>query len=416
MSMGPGISRRNILLGGGAGVLGAAAGLAPFGALEAAEAAEARTRLGIHVPPLWRAAARNGILYGSSIATWQIEDDATGDISDPGYAKLYAHHSALLAPEDDLLWYRIRPTPHGGLDFTHPDRIYDFAEKHHQLVYGGPGLVWDQGFGEGWKDKDLWDIGEKRARHLLYGTLRRVMHRYRGRTAVWVVVNEAIVNGKDRGHFGLRTDVPWFNTIGSGYVAHAFHEAREADPHAMLLLNDFGYETVNQYGDRPVDKMRATLQVIDNLQKHDVPLDAFGIQAHLLADHFHERFYPRQYQHFIHELGQRGLAVLITEMDVLDDGLPKGRQQRDKQVADVYRRYLDVALESPHVKAVLSFGLTDRYTWLDEDYPRDDGSHRRPLAFDRHLRTKPAYHAIHAKLSQAPHRHRAFHFPRHLHT
>jgi endo-1,4-beta-xylanase len=145
-----------------------------------------------------------------------------------------------------------------------------------------------------------------------------------------------------------------------------------------------------------------------------VPLDAFGIQAHLLADHFHERFHPKLYRHFLRELGHRGLAVLITEMDVLDDGLPIAHHRRDKMVADVYRRYLDVALESHHVKAVLSFGLTDRYTWLDEDYPRPDGSHRRPLPFDRHLRTKPAYHAIHRKLAHAPRRHRAFHFPRHL--
>jgi GH35 family endo-1,4-beta-xylanase len=46
--------------------------------------------------------------------------------------------------------------------------------------------------------------------------------------------------------------------------------------------------------------------------------------------------------------------------------------------------------------------------------PRDDGSHRRPLAFDRHLRTKPAYHAIHRKLHHAPWRHRGFKFKRHL--
>jgi endo-1,4-beta-xylanase len=210
--------------------------------------------------------------------------------------------------------------------------------------------------------------------------------------------------------------VPWFKTIGPGYVAHAFHEAREADPHAMLLLNDFGYETVNQYGDRPIDKMRATLQVIDSLQKHDVPLDAFGIQAHLLADHFHERFHPQQYRHFIHELGHRGLTVMITEMDVLDDGLRKAPRPRDKAVADVYRRYLDVALDCHEVKVVLNFGLTDRYTWLDEDYPRDDGAHRRPLPFDRQLRTKPAYHAIHDQLARAPHRHRVFKLPRDLHA
>jgi endo-1,4-beta-xylanase len=411
MSVERGISRRNILLGGGAGMLGAAAGLAPFESA-GASVATARTRLGVHVPPLWKAAVRSHLVYGSSIATWQIEDDATGKITDPGYARLHPHHAALLFPEDDLLWWRLRPTPHSGLDFTHSDRIYAFAEKHRQIVYGGPGLVWDDGFGDGWTDKDLWDIGEKRARHLLYGTLRAVMKRYRGRTAAWPVVNEAIVNGTDQGHHGLRTDVPWFNTIGPEYVAHAFHEAREADPHAMLLLNDFGYETVNQYGDRPIDKMRATLKVIDRLQKHDVPLDAFGIQGHLLADRFHERFDARQYRHFLRELGGRGLHVLITEMDVLDDGLPKAPHRRDRLIADVYRRYLDVALESHYVKALISFGLTDRYTWLDEDMPRDDGSHRRPLAFDRRLRTKPAYHAIHTKLGQAPRRPQPLHLKR----
>jgi endo-1,4-beta-xylanase len=414
MSMGSGISRRHILLGGGAGVLGATTGLVPLaGATGATE--DLHTRLGINVPGLWKAAQRRGILYGSTIATWQIEDDQTGKITDHGYAKLHPHHAALLSTEDDLLWWRIRPTPHSGLDFTHPDRIYKFAEKHNQLVHGGPGLVWDDGFGEGWTDDDLWNISEKRARHLLYGTLRAVMHRYKGRTAVWNVVNEAIVNGTDQGHHGLRKDVPWFKTIGPEYVAHAFHEARQADPHGMLLLNDFGYETVNQYGDKPIDKMRKTLKVIDRLQKDHVPLDAFGIQGHLLAQDFRERFHPKLYRHFINELGDRGLHVLITEMDVLDDGLPKAFKPRDRMVADVYRRYLDAALESHHVKAVISFGLTDRYTWLDEDMPRSDGSHRRPLAFARGLHTKPAYHAIRDKLLQAPRRHRAFHFRRHLH-
>src|SRR4051794_20082815 len=93
------VSRRNILLGGGAGLLGAATGLVPLGGAEAqapGATREATTRLGTHVPALWRAAARRGILYGSSIATWQIEDDATGKITDPGYAHLHAHHAAFL--------------------------------------------------------------------------------------------------------------------------------------------------------------------------------------------------------------------------------------------------------------------------------------------------------------------------------
>ena len=357
------------------------------------------------MPPLWRAAARRGILYGSSTATWQI--------SDKDYAALFAHHAAILFTEDDLLWYRLKPTPDSPLDFTYSDQIIRFAERHNQLVLGAH-LVWDEGFGEGWTDKDLWNLNERRARTLLYDTLRAVMHRYRGRVAVWSVVNEAIVNGTDQGHRGLRTDVPWFKTIGPEYVAHAFHEARLADPHAKLMLNDFGYETVNQYGDRPIDKMNATLRVIDRLQRHNVPLDAFGIQAHLLAKDFDQRFHTKQYRQFLRELGERGLTVLITELDVLDDGLRTAPGLRDRKIAEIYRRYLDVTLESHYVKAVVSFGLSDRYTWLDEDMPRSDGTHRRPLAFSRSLRTKPAYHAMHRRLAHAPVRHRAFRLRRHV--
>jgi endo-1,4-beta-xylanase len=391
------ISRRAVLMGTAAGVVGAAAA----GPLSGAAAAQPAAG----VTPLWKPAARRGILYGSSTTTWQL---------DPDYAELFREQAAILFTEDDLLWWRLKPTPSSPLDFTYGDQIIDFAERNHQLVYVGPGLVWDEGFGDGWQDSDLWDISEKRARELLFGTLRAVMSRYRGRVAVWCVVNEAIVNGKDQGWHRLREDVPWFQTIGPEYVADAFHIARQTDPHAMLLMNDFGYETKNQYDDYAIDKQRATLQVLDRLLGKGVPIDAFGVQAHLLADSFAERFHAKQYLRFLSELADRGLKILITEMDVLDDGLPAAARPRDRMVADVYRRYLDVALQEPAVKAVINFGLSDRYTWLQEDYPRDDGAARRPLAFDENLDPKPAYYAIRSALAHAPRRRRGFRFPRHL--
>jgi endo-1,4-beta-xylanase len=136
----------------------------------------------------------------------------------------------------------------------------------------------------------------------------------------------------------------------------------------------------------------------------NVPVQAVGIQAHLLADRFHERFHERPYRQFLQEIADRGLKILITEMDVLDDGLPKRPKIRDQKVGDVYRHYLNVALDEPAVKVVNTFGLTDRYTWLDEDYPRDDGAHRRPLAFDRHMKVTPSYFAISHSLLHAPKR------------
>ena len=77
-------------------------------------------------------------------------------------------------------------------------------------------------------------------------------------------------------------------------------------------------------------------------------------------------------------------------------------------LADVYRHLLD----EPAVKAVLTFGLADRYTWLNEDRPRHDGHHRRPLPFGRHLRPKPAHdHARPGPRPPPPRRRRPRHGP-----
>ena len=379
------LSRRSLLLGAAglaaAGVVGAAAPAA--GGTAAATGSGGRT-------PLYRLARRRGIAYGTSAATWQLEDAE--------YAALVAREAAILFTEDDLLWYRLKPTPDSPLDFSFGDQIVRFAE-HHGMAVLGAHLVWDEGFGEGWTEDDLWGLERAAARKLLFGTVRAVVRHYRGRVDVWSVANEVT---SPEGVRGLRTDVPWYETIGPSYVAESFHIAHAQDPNALLLLNEFGFETVNEFGDQPGPRRRATLQVIDRLLGKGVPVHALGIQAHLLADRFAERFRPAAYRRFLHEVADRGLKILITEMDVLDDGLPPDIAVRDRGVADVYRRYLDATLDHPAVKALITFGLSDRYTWLQEDLPREDGAARRPLPFDEDLQPKPAYRALSHSLKDAP--------------
>jgi GH35 family endo-1,4-beta-xylanase len=66
----------------------------------------------------------------------------------------------------------------------------------------------------------------------------------------------------------------------------------------------------------------------------------------------------------------------------------------DAGVADLYSRFLTVALQEPAVKVVNTLGLSDRYTCLQEDDPRRDGAAQRPLPFDENLQPKPTYTAI----------------------
>jgi endo-1,4-beta-xylanase len=334
---------------------------------------------------LWESALRRGLVYGSSTATWQVSDEA--------YARLFAREAAILFTEDDLLWYRLRPTPQSGLRFEHADEIVGFAHRHGMLVLGAH-LVWDDGFGDGWTSEDLLGLSAQGARGLLFGTVSSVVRRYRGRVAAWIVVNEA-VNAT-----GLRSDVPWYTTIGPSYVADSFRVAHDADSNATLVLNGFGFET-DDGSASAADKRAATLRVLDELLDANVPVDALGVQAHLQANPFLDSFDEEAYRRFLSAVASRGLKILITEMDVLDDGLPAAVDVRDRAVAEAYRRYLGVALDEPAVVSLTTFGLSDRYTWLEEDYPRTDGAPRRPLPFDDRLRPKPAYRALNAELDAA---------------
>ena len=381
------LSRRNVLVGA-AGV--AAAGLVGTASSNAA-ASTGSTSSG--PAALWQLARDRGIVFGSSTATWQV-------LEDPEYSALFAKQAEILFTEDDLLWYQLKPEPDAPLNFEKGDEIIGYAHRNRQLVLAAH-LVWDEGFGEGWPEDYLWELDKPAAETLLFGTAQAMVRRYRGRVAGWIVANEVTSPIGDGGdELGFRTEVPWYQTIGRDYVARMFRLARRNDPHATLVLNEFGFETTNEYGDEPEARQEAILKVIDTLQRQRVPLDALGIQAHLLAAYW-DSFDPHAYRRFLTKVADRGLQILITELDVLDDGLPAAIAPRDRGVADVYASYLETTLSVPAVKSLITFGLSDRYTWLQEDYPREDGADRRPLPYDDDLQPKPALRALRRELAEA---------------
>jgi endo-1,4-beta-xylanase len=377
-----GLTRRSFLARSGAGaaaVLGG--GLATL--------TQATPAIAAPTGQLFTAARAKGILYGSSTATWQFGPD-------PAYAALFATEAGMAFTEDDLLWYRLKPTPTAPLDFSFGDQFFAFAESNAQSVFAAH-CVWDEGLGEGWPPDALYFLTEQEARDHLYPTIQAEVSRYAGRAKAWVVCNE-ITDARRKDEHGYWTVNPWWQTIGPTFAEEAFFLARQQDPSAILIMNEFGTEQ----GSAATAKRASVLQAIDYLKSVGAPINALGIEAHLTYQGFSSNFNATAFRSFLAQVAARGLNIFITELDVLDDGLKANIATRDAGVAQVYSTFLNAALQEPAVKIVITFGLSDRYTWLQEDFPRRDGAARRPLPFDENLQPKPAYTAILNAFNAAP--------------
>lgn len=85
-------------------------------------------------------------------------------------------------------------------------------------------------------------------------------------------------------------------------------------------------------------------------------------------------------------------------MDVNDDKLDTADQaQLDQQVAAVYRNFLTAALEGPEVKAVLTWGASDRNTWLNnmnKAHKVHPDRRERPLPFDENYAPTATFFAM----------------------
>ena len=101
----------------------------------------------------------------------------------------------------------------------------------------------------------------------------------------------------------------------------------------------------------------------------------------------------RKLRSFLVEIRSRGLAVLITELDVDDTGGPHDIAARDRAVADEARRFLDVALDNPATQAVLTWSLSDRYVDPPQEW-KLAGWRYRKTPYDTKMRRKPLWTAM----------------------
>jgi endo-1,4-beta-xylanase len=310
------------------------------------------------VEPIRNAASSVDRLAGTAVQASLLR-------SDPTYAAAAARHFSYLTAEYEMKWGQIERV-RGQRVFGPADEIVAFAEARGMRVKGHA-LVW-HGDSPAWLDS----LSPTDARAAVREHILDTVGRYRGRVAVWDVVNEAIADGG-----GLR-DTVYLRKLGPGYLADAFRWAREADPGALLVYNDYGGEGLNR-------KSNDVYELVRDLKQRGL-VDGVGLQMHVSATSLPP---VADIAANIRRLAALGLQVNISEMDVRVRDVPGDPAAKLARQRQVYRDVVAACVAEPRCEAVTFWGFTDAHSWIDGFFGPDD-----PLLFDEEYRAKPAFFGV----------------------
>ena len=272
------------------------------------------------------------------------------------YQATAAEEFNMVTAENSMKWGYINPEP-GEFRFAAADTLVNFANANDMVLHGHT-LVWYTSLPQ-WVQTSPLDEREG----IMNDFIDTMTARY-NTVDVWDVVNEAF---EDDGSYRNST---WFQAMGKDYIEKAFRRARAGDPDANLIYNDYDIA----YGDAKTD---ATYTLMEELIANDTPIDGIGFQMHIGSDFAAFDKVENTFARF----ANLGLDIYITEMDV---GMRAGTTDADQ--ANVYRKITEICLTQPACKALQVWGVTDRYTWLDDSTT--------PLLLDRNYQPKSAYTAI----------------------
>jgi endo-1,4-beta-xylanase len=322
--------------------------------------------MGAETEGLRAAADKRGKLIGFAMAT-RVGADAEQ------YRKVAAREFNCLVAENAMKFGPVCPKGRGVYDFNNVDAIMAFAQANNMKVRGHA-LVWHQQQ-PGWLSEDEWTKQEMA--DILHEHIATMVSRYKGKVYAWDVVNEAISDSNDVNDVYRKDN--YLDALGPEYIDMAFRWAREADPQAKLFYNDYGAD----FGGVKFEKM---YQMVAGMKKRGVPIDGVGLQMHI---NLSAQGKGEELAKVIRRLGELGLQVQITEMDVALD-LPADKAALEKQ-AKIYGEITAVAMREKACTALLLWGFTDKHSWIPWFTKDKQGA---ALIFDEEYRPKPAYEAM----------------------
>ncbi|QNO37160.1 endo-1,4-beta-xylanase [Protaetiibacter sp. SSC-01] len=317
---------------------------------------------------------RHAFAFGST--GFELIPHANGEAD----AAALAEHWLGVFDTATLPFYRGDFEPEPGV--TQTDRIRAaarwFADRDVRLK--GHPLVWHT-VKAPWMDALSLDEGWR----VTLERVRREVGAFRGLVDTWDVVNEAVI-------------MPVFENEPDGVpnvisriarakgriplIREAFDAARETNPGATLLINDF-------------DLSSAYECLIEGLLENGVRIDAIGLQTHMHQGYWGEETMLAMVDRF----ARYGLPLHLTENTLLSgelmpahivdlndyqpDSWPSTPEGEARQADELVRHYRSL-VGHPSVQSITYWGITDAGAWLGAPAGllRADGSR------------KPAYDAL----------------------
>lgn len=327
------------------------------------------------VPPLKELAEERGIKIGSFASLKYLRERP--------YSEILATEFEYAIIDGEPNWqfedFTLRPS-RDKFDFSHLDQVFDFADQNNMpvrvqhLVWGDEKWLPDWLKTGNFSNEELFDI--------LRDHIQTVAGRYKGQVREYTVVNEAFSRKLETG--GNKDW--WGERLGTDYIDASFTWAREADPTAVLLLNDFGNETEGQIANLMYEYVR-------DARARGVPIDGIGMQMHIDSERAPSR---QEVADNMRRFGALGLKVYVTEFDVNMHSFSGSEDERNARQASIYYDLLGACIDvGSDICPNFGFlGLVDRQSWyrgigIEDAYP---------LMFNDDYSPKPAFFSVRSAL------------------
>jgi endo-1,4-beta-xylanase len=267
----------------------------------------------------------------------------------------------------------------------------NFAESNLQLVRGHT-LLWHNQLPT-WLTTGVANgsISNSQLMDLLEAHIFTEVGRYKGRIWQWDVANEFFL---DANPSGINPNDFWVSHLGPGIIPQAFRWARQADPVALLMYND--YNIAGEDGSNA--KSDAVYAWLQQMLDQGVPIDGVGDQGHLDTQYG----FPTQMQQDFERYAGLGLKVAITEADVrtfVDGPTTQVPTTHLGFFAQPYEfdQMMKAALAVPQCISFTCWGFGDADSWIPGFFTGEGYA----TLYDVNLNPKPAYFALQQDLQLA---------------